>query len=72
MQRVSTPIWHFFCLSSLFDFPWRMLLFTTLASHTFLHGLLEQYQKPIRTGVMIFLIALAVRSNLNHIQINAI
>lgn len=72
MQRVSTPFWEFFHLTSLFDFPWRMLLFTTFSTAYLGAWAVQAIPKPFRIGIVLFLTALAIRSNLNHIRINAI
>lgn len=72
MQKISIPIWKFLHLTLLFDFPWRMLLYTAFSVSFLAAWTIGAISKPIRIGIMLFLITIAIRSNLNHININAI
>lgn len=72
MLRVSTPVWKMLHLPLLFDFPWRLLLFTAFNISLIAVWIVGVLPKPIRIGMVLFLITLALRSNLNFIHINAV
>ncbi len=72
MLESSSPIWKIIHLDSLFDFPWRILLFVVFSCAFLGAWLISTTPKPLSIGIGLFLLAFAVRSNLSHASIRAV
>jgi len=72
MQKISTPVWNTLHLQFILDFPWRILLFLAFATSVLSAWVVISTTQSLRTALVVFLVAFALRSNINHIHINKI
>lgn len=72
MQDVSKPLWVAFKMNYILDFPWRMLMIVVFFT-AYLGGWLVSIAKiPYDTVLLIVFALFSLRSNINHMRINAI
>ncbi|MBI5151888.1 MAG: hypothetical protein HZA34_05020, partial [Candidatus Pacebacteria bacterium] len=72
MLDISKPMWIAFKMNYILDFPWRMLMIIVLFT-AYLGGWLVSVAKiPYDTVLLIVFTLLSLRSNINHMKINAI